>query len=107
MIQMKRWRRTGAWAGPFAAEPDFAIRPSAPREIPLERNLVALLLAEDERSKPRELWLGMGLAAAMLVLVASGAGIPLLAAGFCLAPVIGIGLEILAAASGARRETRA
>lgn len=94
MIRKKFARWNGAAAHGFQAEPGFAVRPAAPREIPLERDLVALLLAEDARSRPRELWLGLGLAAATVALFASGAGIPLLAAAFCLAPVIGIGLEI-------------
>lgn len=84
------------WTGLLPAEPTFHQRPSAPRELPPGRDIVALLLAEDARSKPRELWLGLGLAAATIAIFASGAGIPLLAAGFCLAPFIGIGLEIFA-----------
>jgi len=96
MIQMKRWRRTVSGAGPFGTEPDFTPHPSAPRELPVQRDLVPMLLAEDARSQDRELWLGVGLAVAALGLIASGAGIPLIALGFCLAPVIGIGLEVFA-----------
>jgi hypothetical protein len=98
MIDSKRQR----WAGPFMAEPAFHQRPSAPREIPVERDIVALMLAEDARSKPRELWLGLALATATVALFASGAGVPVLAVAFCLAPVIGIGLEIFPTAG--RRE---
>ena len=102
MIRTKFARWNAAAPGGFADERGFAARPSAPREIPLERDLVALLLAEDARSKPRELWLGLGFAAATVALFASGAGIPLLAAAFCLAPFVGIGLEIFG--SDDRRE---
>lgn len=88
--------RRQRWAGPFPGEPGFTPHPSAPRQLPLERDLVALMLLEDARSTPRELWLGLGLAAATVALFTSGAGIPLLAVAFCLAPAVGIGLEIFA-----------
>ncbi len=96
MATVKRGFWNAARPGAFDREPSFARRPSAPREIPLDRDLVAMLLAEDARGQRREVWLGLALAAATVALFASGAGIPILAAAFCVAPVIGIGLEIFA-----------
>lgn len=74
----------------------YAAVPIQPRRnLPLDREFVALALAEDARSESRQGWVGLGLAAGMIALFLSGAGIPMLAVAFCLAPVIGIGLELM------------
>ncbi len=96
MNYSKHARWTGALPAGFQAEPAFATRPSAPRELPPSNDLVKLLFAEDARSQQREIWLGLAWATVTVGLFASGAGIPVLATAFCLAPAVGIGLEIFA-----------
>ncbi len=63
-------------------------------ELNLAHDFVAGALAEDARSETRQTWLGLLLAAGMIALFASGHGLNALALAFCLAPLVGIGLEI-------------
>jgi hypothetical protein len=60
----------------------------APRPDPIRAALAA-----DARHAPREAWLGLLLAAAMVGLVVQGWLWPLLALAFCAAPLMGILLE--------------
>ncbi len=70
--------------------------------IPLEHDFLAAALAQDEKSRQRELWLGLVMAAVVIALVLSGWGITLLAIMFCLAPLVGIGLEIFSPSPSSR-----
>lgn len=63
-------------------------------ELNLAHDFVAGALAEDARGEGRELWLGLLLACGVVALFVSGQGINTLAVLFCLAPLVGIGLEI-------------
>jgi len=81
---------------PRAARP-HPPRLMAGRELDISHDFLAGALAEDARSETRQTWLGLVLAAGMIALLASGYGLPLLGLAFCLAPVVGIGMEIFGA----------
>lgn len=100
-FRRQRWRGvTGFDSGPewAGARGGAAARRRTPLpaggELDLEHDFVAGALAEDARSEGRQTWLGLVLAAGFLALLASGQGLNALALAFCLAPLVGIGLEI-------------
>ena len=92
------------WHGPVLFPPDSPawfqreVRTSGivgSREPPVPTDTIALAMAADTRHARREAWLGALLGVGVVTLMVQGCFLPLLAAAFVAAPVLGVTLAIL------------
>jgi hypothetical protein len=85
LLESPAWLQREARAGGFGASV----------ALPVGIDTIALALQADTRNARREAWLGVVLGVGAVVLMVQGWFLPLLAAAFVVAPVVGVTLAIL------------